>query len=76
MASRLAIGGPRSAHYTELKGLEKSHSSLSARLSDVIHDREAGSLTNLDDIWTEIQEYLVGLLGHVQEPAPTDTPSA
>jgi hypothetical protein len=76
MASRLAKGGRSTTEYTELVALENTHTSLGARLSDVIHDREAGSLTNLDDIWAEIQEYLVALLGHIQERPREHPPSA
>ena len=76
MSSRLAKGGRNSDHHKELKALEDKHTSLSSRLSDVIHDREAGSLTNLDDIWTELQEYLVALLGHIRDLPPEGLPSA
>jgi len=63
MASRLAIGGVTSPQYAELLDLEKVRSSLISRLSDIFKDREAGSVTNMDQIWLEFQEHLVAVLG-------------
>jgi len=45
--------------------LERVYSSLVSRLSDVVHDRETGSLTDVRDVWAETQDFLVALLGHV-----------
>lgn len=66
MAGRLAIDGEHSSHCQEILRLESRCSSLSSRLSDIIHDREAGSLTNVDDVWAETQDFLVALVGHVR----------
>jgi hypothetical protein len=62
MSARLALGGEASEQHTQLRALEKTHSSLVSRLSDIAKDREAGSLTSVDNVWAEIQDYLVSLL--------------
>lgn len=67
MASRLAIGGVQNSHRQEIEGLESQYSSLTKQLSDVIHDREAGSLSNIEHIWAEIQDFLVALIGHIRQ---------
>jgi hypothetical protein len=66
MAPRLAIDGEDGAHCQEILRLESVSSSLISRLSDIIHDREAGSLTNVHNVWAETQDFLVALLGHVR----------
>jgi hypothetical protein len=32
--------------------------SLISRLSDIAKDREGGSLTNLDNLWTQISDHI------------------
>jgi len=66
MAARLARGGIDSPQHQELLSLKKRHTSLFSRLSDIAKDREGGSLTNIDDVWAETQDYLVALIGFVQ----------
>lgn len=62
MSARLALGGEASEQYTQLLAIENTHSSLVSRLSDIAKDREAGSATSIDNVWAELQDYLVSLL--------------
>lgn len=55
MAKRLANSS--SAEAVILR-LEKEQSNLISRTSDVLKDREAGSLTNIDNIWVQTLEHL------------------
>jgi len=68
MASRLAVGGPSGLQYVELLHIDKARSSLVSRLSEILKDREEGSLTNLDQVWLELQAHLVAVLGLIQKP--------
>lgn len=65
MASRLARGGPQGPQARELSQHQRRHAALVSRLSDVLKDREGGSLTNIDNIWSDVQGYLFTLLGLV-----------
>lgn len=62
-ARRLARGGPEGPQAEELTQQEKRHSALVSRLSDVLKDRDAGSVTNLDFLWADILSYLSALMG-------------
>ncbi len=66
MASRLALGGSPGSQYDELVQLEQSRSSFVSRLSTILKDREAGSLTDLDQLWLELQNHLLAVLGLIQ----------
>jgi len=68
MAARLAHGGSAGPQCSELIRLEATRSSLVSRLSDVMKDRDAGSLTNIDQLWLELQDHLVAVLGLVELP--------
>ena len=59
------MDGEGGSHLPEMIRLERVYSSLVSRLSDVVHDRETGSLTDVRDVWAETQDFLVALLGHV-----------
>jgi len=63
MASRLAINGDRGQEHVTLDNQKRVKSSLNKRLSDVIHDREGASATDLDNIWIEIIDFLFTVLG-------------
>ena len=65
MALRLAINGTNGPQHPQLVSLEKTHASLVSRLSDAMKDREAGSLTNIADIWAQVQDHLLTLLRFV-----------
>jgi hypothetical protein len=65
MANRIARGGPDGPQAAELLGQEEKHSALVTRLSDVLKDREAGSFTNIDYLWSDVLDYLVAVLGLV-----------
>jgi hypothetical protein len=63
MASRLAINGNRGQEYITLASQEAVQSTLISRLSEVLKDREGGSLTDLDSIWVEIQDFIFTVFG-------------
>jgi hypothetical protein len=58
MAARLAKGIPRGTEQQELADQELVRTSLISRLSDIAKDREGGSLTNLDNLWTQISDHI------------------
>jgi len=62
---RLVRGGPQGPQARELMQHERRHSALVSRLSDVLKDREAGSVTDIDALWSDVQGYLFTLLGLV-----------
>ncbi len=62
MVERLAIG---EVQKQELTDQEKTHSSLISRLSDVLKEREGGSVINLENIWTQVLDYLFVLFSLV-----------
>lgn len=62
MADRLAVND-LTGHSKELMTQGKIRSSLIHRLSDIGKDREGGSATNLDYIWTEVLDHLYAILG-------------
>lgn len=66
MSSRLAVRSERKAAEQELRKQGYVHSSLINRLSEVGKDREGGSLTNIDHIWTELLDHLYSVLGLVK----------
>ena len=63
MSARLAINGGNGHEHMLLFNQERVHSSLLSRLAEVLKDREGGSVTNLDSIWTEILDHLYTVLG-------------
>lgn len=65
MATRLAIGGGGGPLHIRLINQKGLRSSLIARLSDVGKVREGGSITNLEDIWTEMLDHIVTVLGMI-----------
>lgn len=65
MAQRLSKGPENGPQFQELIEHERTHSSLISRLSDIAKDREAGSFTNLDNVWAETLEHLYAVLGLV-----------
>lgn len=65
MAQRLSKGPEKGPQFQELIDHEPIHSSLISRLSDIAKDREAGSFTNLDNVWAETLEHLYAVLGLV-----------
>jgi hypothetical protein len=67
MAARLAKGGPGGVQEREIINQEQVHSSLLDRLADVIKDREGGSITNIHFLWSETQDYIIALLGLVEQ---------
>jgi hypothetical protein len=66
MSARLAINGGRGTEHMVLSTQNTMHSSLLARLADVLKDREGGSITNLDSIWTETLDHLYTVLGLIE----------
>lgn len=63
MSSRLAINGSRGREHITLDNQKRVKASLNSRLSDVLKDREGGSVTNIDNIWTETIDFLFTVLG-------------
>jgi hypothetical protein len=63
MSARLAINGGRGQEYVILGAEESKHASLLVRLADVLKDREGGSVTDLESIWTEVLDHLYTVLG-------------
>ena len=66
MARRLARGPNQQAACDELIGQLAARTSLIERLSDIAKDREGGSLTDLHQVWLEIQNHLIAVLGLVR----------
>lgn len=67
MARRLAKGGEDSDEATELTNQGHVHAALLDRLASVAKDREVGSLTNLDFIWTETLDHLFVVLSFIED---------
>lgn len=63
MSARLAINGGRGQEHVVLGAQARKHSSLLNRLADVLKDREGGSVTDLNGIWTETLDHLYTVLG-------------
>jgi hypothetical protein len=72
MAQRLVKGPVPGPEYDELIRLEDRRSSLISRLSDVVKDRESGSLTDIDQLWIQVQEHIVSTLGLLNLPRSND----
>ena len=62
MAERLSKGGTEGLEYNEMIHQKGIHSSLLERLSQIGKDREGGSVTNLNHIWTELQDHVFTVL--------------
>ena len=62
MSQRLAIGGDGSQQCINLINQKETISSLNQRLSDVLKDRERGSITDLNTIWTELLDHIYTVL--------------
>ena len=62
MSPRLAIGGGGGYQHISLENQGRVRSRLLSRLADVLKDREVGSVTNLDTIWTQILDHLFTIL--------------
>jgi hypothetical protein len=58
MSPRLAIGGGSSHQHITLENQGKTRSALLERLAEVLKDREGGSVTDLNAIWTEILDHI------------------
>ena len=65
MTNRLAKGGPGGLEHELLLKHGERFSSFISRLSDVGKDREGGTLTNLEHIWTEVLEFVYSVMGLV-----------
>lgn len=66
MSARLAINGGGGTEHIILIAQNSVHSSLLSRLADVLKDREGGSITNIDSIWSETLDHLFTVLGLIQ----------
>jgi len=62
MAERLTKGHKGGPEETEVRNQEKSRSSLIERLSQIAKDREGGSLTNIDHVWTQLLDHIYTVL--------------
>lgn len=62
MAGRLVAGASADEDRKQLVLKLINHQSLVNRLSEVLKDREAGSLTNLDDLWTQVLDHIFTVL--------------
>ncbi len=58
MSEKVAKGGTSSLEYAQLLDQEKVRDSLIDRLSGILKDREGGSITNLDAIWTQTLDHI------------------
>jgi hypothetical protein len=63
MSARLSINGGRGQEHITLDNQKRVKGPLFSRLAEVLKDREGGSLTNLDTIWTEVIDFLFTVLG-------------
>ncbi len=63
MSSRIAINGDRGQEHITLDNQKRAKASLIARLSDVIHDQKGGSITDLNNIWVELLDFIFSVLG-------------
>jgi hypothetical protein len=62
MAEKLSKGGASSLECKEMIRQDKTRSSLISRLSDIGKNREGGSITNLNHIWTELLDHVYAVL--------------
>jgi len=62
MAERLSKGDTAGVEYNEMIRQKGIHSSLINRLSEIGKDREGGSATNLNHIWTELLDHVFTVL--------------
>lgn len=62
MTKRLSKDDPSGYVFREILNQEKPHSDLLSGLADILKDREGGSLTDLDHIWTKILDHTYILL--------------
>jgi hypothetical protein len=76
MAERLAKGGSTGVECQELIRQERNRSSLISRLSDILKDRETGSLTNLDNVWTQVMDHIYTVLAVCRRESPDSFPAA
>lgn len=68
MAKRLAKNGPTGVESRGIIGQKQNRISLIGRLSDILKDREAGSLTNIENVWTQVIDHIYTVLGLVEPP--------
>ncbi|MCI0527531.1 MAG: hypothetical protein L0Y56_08830 [Nitrospira sp.] len=68
MAERLVIGEVAGMEYHELINQGPIRSSLIDRLSDILKEREGGSFTNLDNVWTQVLDHIYITLGLIKFP--------
>ena len=66
MAERLSKGQAGGTEHQEVINQEAVHGSLISRLSTVFKDREGSSLTNIDDLWTQVLDHIYIVLELVQ----------
>jgi hypothetical protein len=66
MAARIAINGGSGTEHIILISQNRVHSSLLSRLAEVLKNREGGSLTDLDSIWTETLDHIYTVLGLIE----------
>lgn len=64
MTTRLSKVG--AAEQQELMDQGAKRERLISRLSDVLKDREGGSLTNLDNLWTQLLDHVYVVLGLIK----------
>jgi hypothetical protein len=62
MAKRLSKAGATGLEYSEIMRQESVRASLIARLSTIGKDREGGSLTDLNNIWSELLDHAFTIL--------------
>jgi hypothetical protein len=65
MAARLAKGGPQGLEAREISHQESRRSSLLNRLSEIGKDRVAGTLTDIENVWTQTLDHIYTVLGLV-----------
>jgi len=63
MVERLSKGISSGPEHQELVHQGSERSRLISRLSDVLKDREGGSVTNLDNVWTLLLDHTYTVLG-------------
>jgi hypothetical protein len=63
MSARLAINGGGGIEHVFLGNQQKVYASLNQDLTDILKDREGGSITDLDSIWTKLLDFLFAVMG-------------